>query len=151
MQDKPHSPSHGLPVSRAKTGYFSVMPEILSGDITRPGRDAAPTSPCQMRDTTNRPAGETHDRGLLRSRAGEKPAGGRLATDKRHRADTERLLTGLPDYHKALPRRHRLVGAGAGGGIASKILRMVPMPRFLSAVGGRGLHSSFALCLLVAS
>lgn len=149
MQEKPQSPSHGLPASRAKAGYFSVMPEILSGDITRPGRDAAPTSPCQMRDTTNPPAGETHDRGLLRSRAGEKPAGRRLATDKRHRADTERLLTGLPDYHKALPRRHRLVGAGAGGGTMSDAQRMVPMPRIIRAVGVRGLHSSFALCRAV--
>ena len=57
------------------------------------------------------------DRGLLRpSRpggAGAKPAGKRLATDKRHRVDTDLKLKGLPPHDGGKER---------GPGIASRDL-----------------------------
>lgn len=79
--------------------------------------------------TTNPPANE--DRGPLKTGgAGEKPAGRRLATDKRHRADTAREASGLP----CRP------GAGAGGGIVSdrKASKMIEQIIEALPIEGRG-------------
>lgn len=91
---------HGLPAHRSPSAGNDP-------GTTPPRAGSAPSGPAQKRDN------ETHrlvpmplrvlvvDRGLqgrtaARSRAGEKPAGKRLATDKRHRVDTDQGAKGLP-------------------------------------------------------
>ncbi len=97
---------------------FEVMPPPLKGwsVCSLPGRDYAPGNspgprgsgpdwPSQIRSTgfTRQSGRQLHgdvctDRGPPRGGAGEKPAGERLATDKRHCVDTEREVSGLVLY-----------------------------------------------------
>jgi len=109
MQDKPQSPSHGLPVSRAKTG-------------NAPGASPTPTATTQIRQDKrayyNPPARET-EIGDRESGSGVKP-GGKATGPRYGRRDKRGCKSGLPSSG----------GKVTGGGIASKILRMVPMPRY---------------------
>ncbi len=130
MQENQKSPTHGLPVSRAKTGYA-------------PGASPTPTVRTQIRQDKrayyNPLAGETQIRDRLEAGRDKSPRGRRMAHD------TGGAINGavsLAFFHSG--------GKVTGGGIASKILRMVPMARFCREPGDRGLNSSFALCLPVA-
>jgi hypothetical protein len=128
------SPCHGLPVSRAKTGDSPGNSPGPAGMRPRlaPARSATPFN-------GHKPT----DRQLIGDRAtgaGAKPAGRRLATDKRHRADTEREVSGLPCV------------SGAGSGWRNYVQmkgehpdNLVPMPPDLLGVGAGGLPCAFAL------
>ena len=87
MQQNQKSPGHGLPVSRAKTGHSP-------GNSPGPAGTRLRLAPATCA-TPNPPTGNTRI-GDREGGAGVRPAGRRLATDKRHRADTEREATGLP-------------------------------------------------------
>lgn len=102
---------HGLPPSRAKGGNDDP------GISNPPRADPAPTRPAQKRDTDThllvKPRiGGVTDRGPHRGSAakgglGEKPRGKRLATDNRHRADTDQGSVGPSPVYR---------GEGAGAG-----------------------------------
>ena len=128
MQENQKSPAHGLPVSRAKTGYA-------------PGASPTPTVRTQIRQDKrayyNPLARETGIGDRLEAGRDKSPRGRRMAHD------TGGAING------AVSLAFLQGGKVTGGGIASKFLRMVPMPRFLQGGGERGLSSSFALCLPV--
>lgn len=110
--------TNGRLVENSAHGARSHRPQTDRHDpgITPPRADAAPSGPAQKRDNeTHRPvtwrSGQETDRGpaaaQANSGAGEKPAGRRLATDTRHRVDTDQEA-------KDLPLQDRGEGAGAG-------------------------------------
>ena len=77
---------HGSQRSRAKRCYSPGNSPGPAGTRLRlaPARSAIPNPPARKTEIGDRETG-----------AGEKPAGRRLATEKRHRVDTGREVTGL--------------------------------------------------------
>ena len=93
---------HGLPPSRAKGGDAPGTSPGPAGNrlLLGPARSATTITHRLVR-TPDPHAGAVTDRGPHRSKAakggsGAKPEGKRLATEKRHRADTEQAAKGLP-------------------------------------------------------
>lgn len=123
--------------SRPRFARFPCQTSTRSGDLTRPGREPAPTRPCQMR------ANVTHRPGRLGSGTVGRP-GRRVACGEGGwppKQGSARMRSGKC---RALPRRR---GEGAGGRSASEELNakgnrekirhakclgtdLVPMPGF---------------------